>query len=437
MNISKTRRSGGRRVLAYLLTAAMVIALLPAITPTARAAGMTYVSSTGNHYTVTEEVIGNRAITVADNNQVLELGAGDSITSVTGRVPNITLIFKGYSSNDRLASNAINGYDNLTIYIVDGTENELLYGTWMQGTDSWLFEGGPLGTGKLTVTGQSQAGGIAGAGPDRTIDIAGGTIIANGASGGAGIGGDNNQPGGNIIIRGNAKVTATGTSGGAGIGAGNYGTSADITIKDHAFVIASGGSSDGSGVGAGYVSTSSLTTGTANITISDNSVVYAQGGSSGAAAIGTGYNNTGNKTANVNVTIGTGADNPTVVAYAGGTKASRYPVAIGIAGNDAALGHADIQIKSGTVIAETRGAGVPDIGIPADMTSATASVTITGGSVYAVHDRIAPAPENSYALALTVLNPPAFVTDVGGNGLGGATVSADVNVGVANPYTYN
>ncbi|MDR3277543.1 MAG: hypothetical protein LBT12_02125, partial [Oscillospiraceae bacterium] len=113
--------SSARRALAYLLTLAMALALLPTITLPARAAeGPTYVSYTGNHYTVTEEVNGNRAITVADSNKVLELGPGDSITDVTGRVGNITLIFNGYSSSIRLKSEPANGYDNLTIYIVDG-----------------------------------------------------------------------------------------------------------------------------------------------------------------------------------------------------------------------------------------------------------------------------------------------------------------------------
>ena len=125
----------------------------------------------------------------------------------------------------------------------------------------------------------------------KTLTIKGsGTLNAtcgtasNGFSAGAGIGGSNSQPAGNIRIEGGV-INATGAAaGGAGIG-GGYGSSAScgsITITGGTVTATGGGNA--AGIGAGYSSSSNSKPYCGDIIISGGTV-YAYGGG-GSAGIG-------------------------------------------------------------------------------------------------------------------------------------------------------
>ena len=110
-----------------------------------------------------------------------------------------------------------------------------------------------------------------------------GTLVADGGSRQAGIGGNSNEIGSNITING-GTVTATGGEYGAGIGGGYYGDGSGITINGGT-VTATGGNS-GAGIGGGSGSSGS------DITISGGFVAAVGGSGSGSngagAAIGNG-----------------------------------------------------------------------------------------------------------------------------------------------------
>ncbi|MCD7946868.1 MAG: InlB B-repeat-containing protein [Oscillospiraceae bacterium] len=151
---------------------------------------------------------------------------------------------------------------------------------------------------------------------DYSIEMTGGTIIANGtgstsAYGGAGIGGGDNGFASNIHIGGDAVVEARGAGAAAGIGGGRFGgvwnyigiidEIGEILIDEHATVSAYGssgisatyGAGGGAGIGAGYDyitwNTDPSVCNSGSITIADNANVTAYGGK-GAQALGVGYN---------------------------------------------------------------------------------------------------------------------------------------------------
>ncbi len=149
---------------------------------------------------------------------------------------------------------------------------------------------------KVTAAGNGRGAGIGGGGcaddyyavggDGGNTTISGGTVIANGSYGSAGIGGGKSGSSGSITISGDAKVTATGGGDGAGIGGDNTGSNGSITISGDAEVTATGGD-HGAGIGSG----NQARCGT--ITISGSAQVTATGGSYGAG-IGTGYNSIDN-----------------------------------------------------------------------------------------------------------------------------------------------
>ena len=134
-------------------------------------------------------------------------------------------------------------------------------------------------SGTLNADTDFGTGGDAGIGGDQyqsngTIVINGGTIKASAHSTyGAGIGGGNGRIGSNITING-GTVTATGSSFGAGIGGGSNGAGSNITIKGGT-VTATGGGNDAKGIGGGYRAS------TSNVTITGGTVI-----ASGSVAIG-------------------------------------------------------------------------------------------------------------------------------------------------------
>ena len=156
-------------------------------------------------------------------------------------------------------------------------------------------------TGSLIANGGSHGAGIGGSdGHDGQATITGGEIIANGGSLGAGIGGgagDTDAVGGDgdVTISG-GTITATGGSlGAAGIGGGAYGngtvtvTDGDITAK------ATGNYGAGIGGGLGAIPKDTLIGGNGTVTISGGTITEASGGYM-AAGIGSGYQGLGTVT---------------------------------------------------------------------------------------------------------------------------------------------
>ena len=135
-------------------------------------------------------------------------------------------------------------------------------------------------------------------------DYWGGTIVADGGNGGAGIGGGGyygkEKPGDaeNIIIRGHSKVTAT-TIGGAAIGGGygskSGGSAKGIVIRDHATVAARSDMGHGAAIGAagnnGKDTEAEVTIGTAGATAEQEDVHVTATGFYGSA-IGNGAKDT-------------------------------------------------------------------------------------------------------------------------------------------------
>ncbi len=197
---------------------------------------------------------------------------------------------------------------------------------------SWIYSGNILITGgTVTATGANASyTGAAGIGsgsvndnnssndslavPPMAIEITGGTVIANGGIGAAGIGGSANGAGSSIIIGGTAQVTANGGAdgvwGGAGIGGGDNGSSAPIIIKGTARVVAAGGgAAAGIGGGGGGYAT--------EITIQDTAEVIAS--STSGSGIGGGGNHSGYESA-ANCGEITLNSSGTIIAYSGSTS---------------------------------------------------------------------------------------------------------------------
>ena len=187
------------------------------------------------------------------------------------------------------------------------------------------------------------------------------TATAAGGNSGAGIGGGNNEIGGDITING-GNITATG-SGGAGIGGGSS-KSGGTTIINGGNITAK---SSGAGIGGGADGNGG------NITINDG-VVNATSTGSGAG-IGGGSGASGG-----NITINGG------VVTAAGYKETNAGGA-GIGGGGFGLGGGTILISGGTVHA-AGGYGAAGIGGGRSTLNAGdgGDITISGGAVTAIGD---------------------------------------------------
>jgi hypothetical protein len=245
---------------------------------------------------------------------------------------------------------------------------------------------------KVTATGGYNAPGIgAGFGTyGGTLTIGGGAeVTAQGGHGAAGIGGGYDGGGGTIIIQENAVVRATGSnsaSGGAGIGAGSTNGAAvgvNVTIKDNATVIARGKQYQtgigGLGKDAGGI----------EITILGNARVYGEAGTMDSAGLG-GADGDNGWVSGAKITIGDGRDNPLVIARgSAGTDSGADGMGSGLGGGGATkASKVYIEIKSGTVIAQSNRAGGAAIG--AQNPSADSYVKIAGGAVYTFTPDAAP-----------------------------------------------
>ncbi len=237
-------------------------------------------------------------------------------------------------------------------------------------------------TGKLAVDSEGSWHHHAGIGSDNkepcgTIVIHGGDIEAKGSEGGAGIGGGMSSNGGTITIYGGTINAIGGNNNdafGSGIGGGDQASGGTITIyggtiiakgKGHAAGIGSGNNEGtNGGHGTGPLAESPIYGG--NITIYGGNIEAYGGGFS--AGIGGGYNGGG-----ANVTINGG-----VVKASGGQSGSG--IGCGSRLNDALKYTGKLTVNGGEVYAY---GGDDGAGIGGGRDTDGSRVTISGGYVYA------------------------------------------------------
>lgn len=191
--------------------------------------------------TSTENIVIDGIATVNINNLNITSTSGSPISIIEGNTATIRLI----GENTLVAGN---NYAGIEVANINGSLANLII----------------EGEGKLTTTGKSSAG-IGGSKNNGVlsgnITINGGTIVAKGEGGGAGIGTASSSSNikanhiqyGTITING-GNITADGYSGGAGIGGGNHADSGKIIINSGT-IEHSEGRGGGAGIGSGIGST--------------------------------------------------------------------------------------------------------------------------------------------------------------------------------------
>ena len=227
-----------------------------------------------------------------------------------------------------------------------------------------LAKGGPgaAGIGSGSAHGTGNGGDVSG-----SIQILGGTVTATGGDGGAGIGsGASGDQNGGIAIR-NATVTAASANMGAGIGSGNGGDSRGTITIDGSTVEATGGFY-AAGIGSGCDGVSEA------ITISgDSTHVSAYGGNYGP---GIGAGNA--------LDLGSGGDQDGTITISGGTIKAHggYAApAIGAGGDNGDL-NGDVNVTGGNlelVPDEACAAIGSGGGYGANFNS---TITISGGTIW-------------------------------------------------------
>ena len=293
-NMNPEARQMKKRILAILTIMAIFLSLMPqaALAATYTVADgevlniesgvLTHVDSTTETLSITDgDTIsvdaGATATITGSKNVMIECGAGTALT-----LEGVTI---DVSATDNACALSFTGIGNtLTLSGASSLKsgaNEP--GVRVEDTDVLEI----TGAGSLIAEGGSQGAGIGGGyyNDSGIINISGGNITAKGGGESAGIGGGYDGNGGHITISGGI-VEATGGNAGAGIGGGygEYGNT--ITIEGHAQVTANGGLyAAGIGGGAG--------SGGGDITISGGTV-YARSGTSAHDIGAGGDSSTGN-----------------------------------------------------------------------------------------------------------------------------------------------
>ena len=288
------------------------VTMAPAATDLSKLTG-DYTAKNGE--TLTGTLAGNYKISIAD-------GATVTLDGVTINGVN----------NDSYKWAGITCEGDATIILKDGTTNTVngFYqnypGIYVPSGKTLTIKGETAGTGSLTAICQDKNGFAAGIGGNNeescgNIVIAGGTINATGGCG-AGIGSGPESSCGAITISG-GTVTATGGNRGAGIGSGDYGTCGAITISGG--TVSATGGAYGAGIGSSLGEGNQSSKGKCgDITISGGTVTAT--GGIGGAGIGSGYEGSCG-----NITITTGVTQVTATKGAGANNS------IG-AGNDGTCG---------------------------------------------------------------------------------------------------
>ncbi len=303
-----------KRLLSILLTACMVLTLLPTVALAATGSG------TFGAFTVTYD-----GDTPTYSSPILTLGNGsytisstitsDRISVAYGKTANVTLngVSIDVSGTNYAYALQICNTSVVHLTLADGTTNTLIGGAskaglYVQNSATVIIDG----NGRLNATGGDYGAGIGGGGDSNGIvTINSGTINAVGGKYSAGIGGGGNgAQGGKITISG-GTITAKSGAGGAGIGGGLDGYSGEIIINGNANVTASVTNFEGAGIG----SSGNKTCGT--ITIGGSAVVKATGGSISGCNGGAGIGGGGKSAPGGSITIDSTA---TVVAISTGTQ---------------------------------------------------------------------------------------------------------------------
>lgn len=246
-------------------------------------------------------------------------------------------------------------------------------------------------TATLIAQGGSSGAGIGGGqgGNSGSIQIRGGTIQATGGANAAGIGSGENGPSASVVIDGNSRITATGGIFASGIGGGYGGTNISVSIAGNAIVQSQGGNNGGAGIGGG------LNGSGGNILIGSNSTVTATGGNYGAGIGGGSGASGGNITIDGNSSV-TGLGGDYGAGIGGGLSGSGGIIQIddesmvmatgtsggaGIGGGFSGAGGA-ITINWGTITATATGSAALGAGLSGgDGTiSIGESATITAGA---------------------------------------------------------
>ncbi len=369
-----------RKLLSMILTAALVLSLMPAVTLTASAT--TYDAEYNiNAGSVTIYKAGTYRIYGDGTSTGNSIWFYNAESSSAGAI-NITLENVNISPTSGISFCLdYNTTVNLTlvgINIIKGTDH---YAGIKLGESSTLIIT-KASTGSLDVTGGNEGAGIGGdyASPcsQGTLVIEGGTVTAQGGKYAPGIGGgltsSNNSTSGPVIITG-GTVNATGGQYAAGIGIGGMDTyaiaGAGMVYISGGTVTANGGQLGGAGIGGGYYSAS------AGMIVITGGNVTAKGGSLGGAGIGGGG---GYCSCAGYINISGGTVTATGGAY--GAYAASYSGA-GIGGGT--YGDASVVTISGGDVTAIGGLGsVPGIGGGYSSQSGSGDgglVTITGGTV--------------------------------------------------------
>ena len=229
-----------KRYIALLIAAILLAALIPvtsfADTHTITSGGTYDISSylDGDivQISTTEKVTlnGSRKISVK-----CDAGTNLVLNSATINSTDCALSFTGTGNTlEIIGTNLVSSVDNLAGINVGGST-----ALTISGTGSITAKGGWGGAG---IGGNNyQKGG--------TIIIESGTVNADSNSSGAGIGGGNGAAGGTIVIKGSANVVVSNVANGAGIGGGNNGEGGTITIEGGTVDVTGGW--EAAGIGGG------------------------------------------------------------------------------------------------------------------------------------------------------------------------------------------
>ena len=250
----------------------------------------------GNLATVTKNVTATDGTTIYGT-----LGKNVKITIADGATVTLDGVTINGENNESYNWAGITCEGDATIILKDGTTNTVngFYqnypGIYVPGdaenpanNKTLTIKGETAGTGKLTASCQDKNGYGAGIGGNNVescgnIVIAGGTINATGGCG-AGIGSGPGTSCGAITISG-GTVTATGGNRGAGIGSGDFGTCGAITISGG--TVSATGGAYGAGIGSSLGEGNQSSTGKCGDILISGGTVSATGGQF-AAAIGSG-----------------------------------------------------------------------------------------------------------------------------------------------------
>lgn len=287
--------------------------------------------------------VGSIAITNSGNYIITGTTASNTIAVETGIQANITLINVSVVLSNGCAFH-INGGASVNLTLLGTGTNRFSScadhaGIHLASDSSLAIASNSTAT--LIAQGGSGGAGIGGglSGASGAIAIRGGTVQATGGLNAAGVGGGSGGSCNAVVVEGTVKVVATGGDYGPGIGSGFGGATNLVTIGGSAVVQARGGTAGGAGIGGGQSG------GGGTILIGANAAVTATGGLY-SAGIGGGSGGSGG-----NVTI----EGNAVVAGTGGDYGA------GIGGGLSGMG-GTVLIADSTTVTATGATGAAGIG---------------------------------------------------------------------------